>query len=360
MIVGIDLGTTNSLVAVYKDEGVTIIPNRLGEKLTPSVVSFAEDGTVYVGKTAKERSILYPDRTVSLFKRNMGTNKEYEIGLDVYTPQDIAAILLKTLKEDAQNYLGEEITEAVISVPAYFNDAQRKATTLAAYLAGIRVNRIISEPTAATIAYGIENMDLNTRFLVFDLGGGTFDVSILEKYEQILEVRAVAGDNHIGGEDFTDVLIKMFLKDHNLKIEDIDRKTYAYIRKQAENAKCKLGLDKEITIKCIVEDEEYESVFSLDRYENECHHLLERIRKPIERTLKDAKLRLCDIDEIILIGGGTKLSLIRKYVSRLFGRIPNSEINPEEVVVMGVALAAAIKDRNEDLKEIWVQTKNMR
>ena len=352
MIVGIDLGTTNSLIAVYRDDDVEIIPNRLGEKLTPSVVSFGEDGSVYVGKTAKERSILYPDRTVSLFKRYMGTSKEYEIGYDVYTPQDIASILLRTLKEDAEEYLGEEIRDAFISVPAYFNDEQRKATKLAGYLAGLNVERIMSEPTSAAVAYGIENKELNTRFLVFDLGGGTFDASILEKYEQIMEVRAVAGDNHIGGEDFTDTLIKMFLKDNNLEIESIDRKTYAYIRKQAENAKCNLGSDSELRLACNVEGEHYESRFSVDEYEYECHNLLERIRKPIERTLKDAKLKIADIDEIILIGGGTKLSIVRKYISRLFGRIPNCELHPDEVVALGVAQIAGMKDKKQELKEI--------
>ncbi|MBE5935981.1 MAG: molecular chaperone HscC [Lachnospiraceae bacterium] len=352
MIVGIDLGTTNSLVAIFRGEKAEIIPNRLGEKLTPSVVSFGEDGTVYVGKTAKERSILYPDRTVSLFKRYMGSSKEYEIGYDVFTPSDIASILLRTLKEDAEEYLGEKITDAIISVPAYFNDEQRKATKLAGYLAGLNVERIISEPTAAAVAYGIENKEINTRFLVFDLGGGTFDVSILEKYEHIMEVRAVAGDNHIGGEDFTDTLIKMFIKENGLDINNIDRKTYAYIRKQAENAKCNLGTEKEIKITCNIDEEYYESVFSIDEYEAECKSLLERIRKPIERTLRDAKLKIADIDEIILVGGGTRLSIVRKYVSRLFGRIPNCELDAEEVVAMGVSISAAMQENNKEIKEV--------
>lgn len=355
MIIGIDLGTTNSLVAYFTDDKAKIIPNRLGSNLTPSVVSIDEDGTIYIGQTAKERLVTYADSTVELFKRSMGTNKEYSIYGKKYRAEEIASLLLKGLKEDAENYLGEQITEAIISVPAYFNDTQRKATKRAGMLAGLKVERIISEPTAAAVSYGLQNKELNTKFLVFDLGGGTFDISILEKFESILEVRAVAGDNFIGGEDFTTVLVQMFINEHELDIDCLDSKTVAHIRKQAENGKINLSDSKskdEIQIKCNVNEETLISTFTLEEYEEACSILLEKIRRPIERSLKDARLRLADIDEIIMVGGATKLSILRKYVSKLFGRIPNTEINPDEVVALGTAIQGALKGRNAALREI--------
>ena len=361
MIIGIDLGTTNSLVAYYSDDKAKIIPNRLGANLTPSVVSIDEDGTIYVGETAKERRVKYTDSTVELFKRSMGTNKEYNIHGRKYRVEEIAALLLKALKEDAENYTGEKVDEAIISVPAYFNDAQRKATKRAGMLAGLKVERIISEPTAAAIAYGIDNKELNTKFLVFDLGGGTFDISILEKFENILEVRAVAGDNYIGGEDFTTVLMQMFLNEHSIDMEDLDRATIAHIRKQCERGKISFSdvktsnnenKNNEIKISCNIDGEEYVSIITLEDYEQACQILLEKIRRPIERSLKDARLRLSDIDEIILVGGATKLPVLRKYVSKIFGRIPNTEINPDEVVALGVAIQSAMKKRNAAVKEI--------
>ena len=212
MIVGIDLGTTNSLIAYFdRENGATIIPNRLGNRLTPSIVSFDEDGTIYVGETAKERRITHSGQTVEVFKRDMGSTRKWVIYGNEYTPTELSAIVLRTLKEDAEKYLGEEITEAVISVPAYFNEYQRKATKIAGKMAGLKVERLISEPTAAAIAYGVNADSDNTNIMVFDLGGGTFDVSLLEMDEGIMEVHCVAGDNFLGGEDFTKVIYNMFL-----------------------------------------------------------------------------------------------------------------------------------------------------
>lgn len=356
MIIGIDLGTTNSLISYYDDNRAKIIPNRLGELLTPSVVSIDEDGMIYVGKTAKERLVTYPDSTVELFKRSMGTNREYKIYNRTFRVEEIAALLLKALKEDAEKYTNEKVDEAIISVPAYFNDAQRKATKCAGKLAGLKVERIISEPTAAAIAYGIQNKNINTKYLVFDLGGGTFDVSILEKFENILEVRAVAGDNYIGGEDFTTILVQMFLNEHEIDMEGLDKNTLAHIRKQAEKGKVQFSEIKssnpEIEISCNINEEMYTSKISLEEYEQSCQLLLEKIRRPIERSLKDARLRLADIDEIILVGGATKLPVLRKYVSKIFGRIPNTEINPDEAVALGASIQGAMKKRKNSLKEI--------
>lgn len=352
MIIGIDLGTTNSLVACYTEEGPKIIPNRLGENLTPSVVSIAEDGTTYVGTTAKQRKVTYPDCTVELFKRSMGTEKEFIIHGGKFRAEDISSLILRSLKEDAEAYLGQTVEQAVISVPAYFNDKQRKATKRAGELAGLKVDRIISEPTAAAISYGLHKKESDTKFLVFDLGGGTFDVSILELYGNIMEVRAVAGDNYLGGEDFNEILIQMFLRQHSIEFEALNLKEKAHVRKQAEL--CKIGFTDSRVSKftCMLAGQEFSSDISIDEYERACQILLSKIRKPIERSLKDAKVKLADINEVILVGGATKLSIVRKFVSKLFGRIPNTEINPDEVVALGAAVQGAMKERNETIKEI--------
>lgn len=352
MIVGIDLGTTNSLIAYFDGDTAKVIPNRLGDSLTPSVVSVDEEGIVYVGKTAKERKLLYPDQTADVFKRSMGTAKKFTLGNRTFSAEELSSFVLKSLKEDAENYLDQEVTEAVISVPAYFNDAQRKATKKAGELAGLIVERIVSEPTAAAIAYGLNQKNADTKFLVFDLGGGTFDVSILELFQNIMEVRAVAGDNFLGGEDFTTILEQMFYREHELDADILDQKTRAHVHKQAEL--CKLGFEdaKSSKMKCNIHDTMYESEIELDDYEKACQILLNKIKKPIERSLKDANIRLQDIEEIILVGGATKLSIVRRFVSRLFGRLPNTSINPDEVVAVGAATQAAMKERNEAVKEM--------
>ena len=352
MIIGIDLGTTNSLACYFDKNQTKMIPNRLGENLTPSVVSIDEDDNIYVGKVAKERKILYPDMTADVFKRSMGTNKEFVLGDKKFKAEELSSFVLKSLKEDAEVFLQTKVEEAIISVPAYFNDDQRKATKKAGELAGLKVNRIINEPTAAAIAYGIDKRDENTRFLVFDLGGGTFDISILEKFKNIMEVRAVAGDNFIGGEDFTEVLYRLFINKVGIDEEKLDKKTLSRIRKQCEKAKLEFSNKKTVIIKCNVEDVPYETSVNIDDYEKSCELLLTKIRKPIERSLKDAKIKLNQIDEIILIGGATRLPIIRKVVGKIFGRLPNTSVNPDEAVAIGAALQAAMKERNECIKDI--------
>ena len=214
---GIDLGTTNSSISYWTEEGPVIIPNSLGDLLTPSVVSIDDSGDILVGKIAKERLVTHPELSASVFKRTMGTRKVYKLGDKEFLSEELSALVLKALKEDAQHHLGVPVTEAVISVPAYFSDAQRKATKRAGELAGLKVDRLVTEPTAAALAYGIHNVKGDTKVLVFDLGGGTFDVSILEFFDKVMEVRAVAGDNFLGGEDFTETLINMFLAHHEIK-----------------------------------------------------------------------------------------------------------------------------------------------
>ncbi|MCI5726529.1 MAG: molecular chaperone HscC [Clostridium sp.] len=351
-IVGIDLGTTNSLVSVFKDGESVIIKNAFNETLTPSIVSRDENGEIYVGKIAKERQITNPNDTISLFKRSMGTKKEYKLGEKTFLPEELSSLVIRSLKADAEAYLNEEVTEAIISVPAYFNDTQRRATKRAGELAGIKVERIINEPTAAAIAYGLHEKNSNTKFLVFDLGGGTFDVSVLELYKNIMEVRAVAGDNYLGGEDFTKILMDMVANKKNLDLDALDEKSYNMFRKQAEIVKRSFSDNKEVEFNCLINDEEIKCDITLSEYEKSCELLLAKLRKPIERALSDAAIKLKEIDTIVLVGGGTKLPIIRSFVSKLFGRLPATNINPDEVVAIGAGIQSAMKMRNEAIKEI--------
>lgn len=352
MIIGIDLGTTNSLAAYFTEDGPKIIPNRLGKNLTPSIVSVDENDQIFVGETAKERSILYPDKSAKVFKRNMGSNKKYKLGNKEFMAEELSSFILRYLKEDAEAYLGEEVTEAVISVPAYFDDKRRKATKRAGEMAGLKVERIISEPTAAAIAYGLYEKTKNTKFLVFDLGGGTFDVSILELFQNILEVRAVAGDNYLGGEDFTEVLEKMYLQENKINTAALDEKTKVQIHKQAEL--CKLGFLKEniSQMNCNVDGKAVSMDISIEKYEEACETLFEKIRKPVQRSLSDAHIKLADIDVVVLVGGATKLPIVKNFIIKLFRKFPDTNINPDEAVALGAAIQAAMKQRNEAVKEV--------
>lgn len=352
MIVGIDLGTTNSLVAYYSEDGPRIIPNRLGKNLTPSVVSVDEEGNVYVGETARERMSLYPDSVAQAFKRSMGTERDYILSGKRFKPEELSSLVLRALKEDAEAFLGEEITEAVISVPAYFDDKRRKATKRAGELAGLKVERMISEPTAAAVAYGLYDKEQDTRFLVFDLGGGTFDVSILELYHNILEVRAVAGNNYLGGEDFTEVMAKLFLQKQKLQLQNLSEKEQVRLYRQAEKAKCEISDKDQVTMSFLRGEEQVEEQITYKEYEEACEELLMQIREPVKKSLADAGLKLGDIDEVLLIGGATKLSVVREFLIRLFRKFPDTKMNPDETVAMGAAIQAAMKERREEVKEV--------
>ncbi len=353
MIVGIDLGTTNSLIAYFTENGPEIIPNRLGKNLTPSVVSIDEEGQIYVGETAKERSLLFPGTSASVFKRNMGSGKKYKLLDKEFTAEELSSFVLRALKEDAEAFLGEEITEAVISVPAYFNDARRRATKEAGRLAGLNVERIISEPTAAAVAYGLYQNRDHARYLVFDLGGGTFDVSILELFENILEVRAVAGDNFLGGEDFTRVLEEAFFeKNSELDRLNLSEKELNHIHKQADNMKIGFTDSNVSKMKCNIKDSVYEMEMSISEYEERCSELLDKIKQPVKRSLSDAHIKLADIDKVVLVGGATKSPVVRHFVSKIFRRFPDTNINPDEAVALGATIQAAMKERNESIKEV--------
>lgn len=352
MMIGIDLGTTNSLAACFRNGQAEIIPNRLGKHLTPSVVSVDIDGTVYVGETAKERGALHPLETASVFKRSMGTDREYLLGGKKFRAEELSSLVLRSLKEDAEAYLGEAVTEAIISVPAYFNDMQRKATKRAGELAGLNVSRIINEPTAAAIACGMGSNGEDARYLVFDLGGGTFDVSILELYGPIMEVHAIAGDNFVGGEDFTQLLCNMYLERSAVAPESLDVRTKNEVYKAAETCKCAFSQSNEVAMCCPIDGQSYEMKLTLAEYEKACAALLEKLRRPVERSLRDAGVKLNEIDEIVLVGGATRLPVVRRFVSKLFGRIPGMLVDPDEAVALGAALQCGMKARDKEIREV--------
>ncbi len=353
MIVGIDLGTTNSLVAYYTDDGPKVIPNRLGENLTPSVVSIDEEGTVYVGKTAQERLRLYPESSAAVFKRNMGTQKVYKLGNKEFTAEELSSLVIRSLKEDAEVFLGEEVTEAVISVPAYFNDMRRKATKRAGELAGLKVERIINEPTAAAIAHGLYNETKRSKNLVFDLGGGTFDISILDYFDPILEVRGVAGDNYLGGEDFTEKIEEIFLtKNSDIDKESLTAREQALLWKACDEAKKDISDKDKVNVKVVIKEKEHTAEISFSEYERALEELYDRIRIPLKKALSDAKISISDIDKVVLVGGATKYAGIRSFVVKTFHKFPDTSINPDEAVALGAAIEGGMKERAKSIKEV--------
>jgi len=355
VIVGIDLGTTNCACAVYRDGDVEMIPNSLGHVLTPSAVSVDDKQNILTGLAARERQSTDPAHTVTAFKRYMGANHITRLGKLTFSPEELSALMLRSLVADAEAYLGEKVEEAVITVPAYFNDKQRKATRRAGMLAGLKVERLINEPTAAALAYGIHQRDKQTRFLVFDLGGGTFDVSILEIFEGVIEVRATAGDNRLGGEDFNEVLIEMarrkFVNEFGAAARE-DITLYQRLRESAERTRRALTDASSAALSVVWRSKSYSLDIAADDFETESEKLLMRLREPVLRSMRDSNLPIENLDEIILVGGATRMPLIRKTVTRMFGRFPSASVNPDEAVARGAAVQAALKARNADLSEV--------
>ncbi|QXI27771.1 molecular chaperone HscC [Pseudomonas vanderleydeniana] len=353
MIVGIDLGTTNSLVAVWRGEASELVPNALGQFLTPSVVGLDDEGRILVGQAAKERLHTHPRSTTALFKRHMGSAQEVRLGERLFRPEELSALVLKSLKEDVERAYGETVHEAVISVPAYFSDAQRKATRIAGELAGLKVDKLINEPTAAALAYGLHQRDKETSFLVFDLGGGTFDVSILELFDGVMEVRASAGDNFLGGEDFDAALLDRFV-DSQRNATDFPEQASVIqaLRREAERVRKVLGQEPSAEFTLRVDGRQWSHTFTQQQLADIYAPLLERLRGPIERALRDARIRVSDLDEILLVGGTTRMPLVRKLAAGLFGRFPSISLNPDEVVAHGAAVQAALKARSAALEEV--------
>lgn len=354
MIVGIDLGTTNSLISIFRDGATVLIPNALGHFLTPSAVSIADDDTLLVGLAARERLSTNSDKTITGFKRWMGSDHQIALGNRSFRAEELSALVIKSLKADAEAFLGEVITEAVITVPAYFNDAQRRATKTAAELAGLKVERLLNEPTAAGLAYGLQERVDHTTFLVFDLGGGTFDVSVLEYFDGVVEVHASAGDTRLGGEDFVNVLMSWVVElAPDLKGNDKDiLQRDKVLWRLAEQAKRDLS-EKEMTSLSYKHlDQSFSLTLSRAEYERRCEPLLQRLRKPIERALMDARLDAGVLNEVIMVGGASRMPMVRQLVTRLFARLPLRTINPDETVARGAAIQAALKARDSALAEV--------
>ncbi|ABX36406.1 2-alkenal reductase [Delftia acidovorans SPH-1] len=353
MIIGIDLGSTNSLAAAWQDGKAVLIPNALGDFMTPSCVSLDDDGSVLVGRAARERLQTHPERTAANFKRFMGSNKGVHLGDRQFRPEELSSLVLRALKADAEAFLGQPIEEAVITVPAYFSDAQRKATRAAGQLAGLRVERLLNEPTAAAMAYGLHQQDAETRFLVFDLGGGTFDVSILEMFDGVMEVRASAGDNFLGGEDFLQALVDLFIERQALSGDLLkDRRFMQRLQAEAERAKRALSDQPSTSIRLEHEGRILEMPLDEALLEQACRSLLQRLRMPVERTLRDANLRSAMLDNIVLAGGATRMPVVRRLATTMFGRFPAIDFNPDEVVALGAAVQAGLKAKDAALREV--------
>ena len=349
-IIGIDLGTTNSCVAVLEGGEPKVIPNAEGNRTTPSVVAFKGDEEM-VGQIARNQAVTNAKNTISSIKRKMGTAEKVEANGKKYTPEEISAKILAKLKKDAEAYLGEKVTKAVITVPAYFNDAQRQATKNAGKIAGLEVERIINEPTAAALAYGLDKQDEMQTILVYDLGGGTFDVSILELGDGVFEVKSTAGNNKLGGDDFDerimDYLVDEFKKENGIDLSK-DKMAMQRIKDAAEKAKKDLSgmTTAQISLPFIAQNSEgplhFEATLSKAKFEDLCRDLFDSTLEPVHKALKDAKLSAKDIDKVILVGGSTRIPYIQELVKKELGQEPNKSVNPDEVVAMGAAIQGGV------------------
>ena len=343
--IGIDLGTTNSCVSVFEGGEAKVIVNADGDRTTPSVVAFKK-GDILVGKTAKHQSVTNPD-TISSIKRLMGTKKKVKANGKEYTPEEISAMILGDLKKTAESYLGEKVTSAVITVPAYFNDAERQATKNAGKIAGLKVERIINEPTAAALAYGLDKQEDTQTILVYDLGGGTFDVSILELGDGVFEVKSTSGNNKLGGDDFDKRIIDYIVEDikdeHDVDLSD-NKMALQRIKEEAEKAKKTLSsaTSTDISLPFITAELNYETTLTRAKFESLVSDLVESTLDPVRKALKDAKLKSSDIDKVILVGGSTRIPMVQELVKKELGKEPSKEVNPDEVVAMGAAIQGGV------------------
>lgn len=350
-IIGIDLGTTNSCVAVMEGGEPVVIANAEGNRTTPSIVAFTKDGERLVGETAKRQAITNPDRTIMSIKRKMGSDFNINIDGKNYTPQDISAMILQKLKTDAENYLGEEVTDAVITVPAYFTDSQRQATKDAGKIAGLNVKRIINEPTAASLAYGIDKEVEHHKIMVFDLGGGTFDVSILELGDGVFEVIATRGNNHLGGDDFDQVIMdymaEQFKKENGIDLRN-DKMALQRLKEAAEKAKKELSstMTSNINLPFITATQSGPLHLNMDltraKFDELTSHLVEKTLEPTRAALKDSGLSPSDIDKVILVGGSSRIPAVQEAVKRLIGKEPHKGVNPDECVAIGAAIQGGV------------------
>ncbi|MBU1240763.1 molecular chaperone HscC [Myxococcota bacterium] len=361
-LIGIDLGTTYSLVSCWRDGEPLVIPNELGDMLTPSAVSLDHDGSLLVGAAALDRLITHPDASTSQFKRLMGQKNPVKLrcresgGKRVhkrtFRPEELSSILLKSLKADAESFLGEPVEDVIISVPAYFNDAQRKMTNFAGKLAGLNVKRLINEPTAAAIAYGLPNLERELTFLVLDLGGGTFDISVLELFDSTMEVHATSGDAFLGGIDFTKCIYRDILEASGLRGDKLSNAEKNVISKRAEGIKLALSERSQIETSLHIGKKVFDYTLTQERFEELAAPLLKKIRRPIERAVHDSRLSPGEIDSIVLVGGATRMPMFRKLITRMFGKFPTFDHDPDMIVAKGAAIQHALSQRHSSIEEL--------
>ncbi len=350
-VIGIDLGTTNSLAAVWRGGKIELIPNSFGEFLTPSVVSFGKKGEVYVGKVARERLITDPSVTFAEFKRNMGTNCHYSAYGKFYTAEDLSSFVLRRLREDAEAYLGEDVTEAIISVPAYFNDDKRCAARNAGKLAGLKVERLINEPSAVALKHhlGVEEGEC---FIVFDFGGGTLDVSLVEAFDNMVEIQAVSGDNYLGGKDFNELIAEDFYAENRIQKELLTKEEQGIITKEAEALKWQLTEDDKAERKVYIQEREYIMHMTNQHLIHIGVELFKRMSLPIRQVINDSGMTVEEIDKVILVGGSSKMPVVERYLGNLLDIPVVKDDSPDESIAVGVGIAAAIKEREGDIKDI--------
>lgn len=357
MIIGIDLGTTNSAVAIWRDGESELVPNALGQDLTPSAVSIDRSGQVWVGRAAVDRMATYPDETVTSFKRMIGTEATVTLGRRNYRAEELSALILRSLVDDVEAATGERPEEAVITVPAYFNERQRRATRRAGEIAGLEVKRLINEPTAAALAFGLVDRGDREPFLVFDLGGGTFDVSIVEMFDGIVEVRASAGDNRLGGDDFNDVMARLAepALDAAEQLEALpELRRRALLQLAAEKARCELSTRGRVEFALTIGEDRFTTDITTDAFEEAAAALVKRLRDPVIRALRDSDIDVKGLSDVVLVGGATRMPVVRKALTRMFGRFPNSTVHPDHAVALGAAIQAGLLAGGEGLEEIRI------
>lgn len=351
-IIGIDLGTTNSLVTVFKDGKSILIPNEYNEYLTPSIVNVSEEN-VYVGRAAKERMITQPENTARQFKRDMGSQYQYKLGKKRFKPEDLSALVLRKLKEDAEHYLGETVDEAVISVPAYFNDKQRYATKKAGELAGMKVERLVNEPSAAALLSKMSHLEEGGNFMVFDFGGGTLDISLVECFQNVVNVIAISGDNRLGGCDFDMAIADSFCQENNLTFSSLGKQQQNTLLFQSENIKKKLSEADSVSETITLGDKEYHYELNREKMVKISNHIFKKIDRIIQRVLTDARMEIDDLTEIIIVGGSGKMPVVKQYVRYLLGNeVPIMEEEPDTIVAQGVGVYAGIKERKAEIKDV--------
>lgn len=351
-VIGIDLGTTNSLACVWKDSTPIIIENSLNSILTPSVVGVDDNNEIIVGEVAKERLISHPGKTASEFKRTIGTPKTYNLGVNLLSSEQLSSLVLKKIREDAEAFLGEEVTEAVISVPAYFDDVRRSATKQAAEMSGLKVERLINEPSAAALAYMQKHGFKDGTFLIIDFGGGTLDVSMIDSFDSVMEILAVAGDNQLGGKDFNEAIYNHFLSVNGLNNDRLTPEQKASVYKTAE--KCKIALSEmPVSFMSVnINDKNYTMALDSNTLVEISRSVFDRIGDPVKRVLRDSHMNINEVQEIILVGGTCKMPTVAAYIEKLTGRKPCTDINPDLAIGIGAGIFAGMKDRDEDFKEV--------